>query len=238
MRRLVLLFVALITLAGCASESGAVGIGGSSLTMEELNELAASVGLVPIAEDPASVDANPLREVANVYVRDLALLDYLETRGLPTDGPLLEEARASVDRRIGDGAIGELDRDGLAYQAIVTNAFVAAQPPENYFEGELPGEFQDPPTIENIEQLQIQSVVANPLVSSNPEVQNADQLLEKFNDPEFVRQLLEDENVRTEVQFNKALARRDEIINGYGSQIFVESRLGIWDNELGQIVSR
>lgn len=206
--------------------------------MEELNELAASVGLVPVAEDPASVDANPLRDVANVYVRDLALLDYLESRGLPTEGPLLEEARASLDRRLDSGEIGEIDRDGPIYQAILTNAFLTAQPPENHFDGELPGEFQDPPTIESIEQLQIQSVVANPLVASNPEVQNADQLLEKFNDPDFVRELLQDDNVRAEVQFNRLLARRDEITSDYGSQIFVESRLGIWDSELGQIVSR
>lgn len=206
--------------------------------MEELNELAASVGLVPIAEDPASVDANSMRDVANVYVRDLALLEYLESRGFPTDGPLLEEARASLDRRIESGEIGEIDRDGPIYEAILTNAYLTAQPPEIQFDGELPGEFQDPPMIESTDQLQIQSVAANPLVSSNPEVQNAEQLLEKFNDPEFVRELLEDGNVLAEVQFNRLLARRDEITNDYGSQIFVESRLGIWDDELGQIVSR
>ncbi len=232
-RRLSLLLALLLALAACAGdERSTVGLGDESMSRTELTDLVISVsgGIPEGAEDPTSLDAERMRQVASVYVRDLALTEYFEANGFAPDAAVIDAAEAAAAQRFENQEFGFLAFDSAGYRAIVNAELRARQPSEAFYDSpeEVPGIFATPPVVDDVSFLQIPAVLQNPQVAAQPEL---------LSDPAFAASLLEDPQILDAVVGTARFNRQTEIVKAFSDDIIVESRLGEWDSETARFVA-
>jgi len=228
-KRFLFLAVASLVLAGCAAggDRVAVSADGQDLTRSELIDfLEVGIGQ-PYADEAAPLRASDLRAMAAIHIYNVGLSEFFADAGVE----MTADERANFEAQVTEQSL-PIDPDFAdtpGFEFWVTRLWVDSVPPGAYFDDGLPGVFSVPPTLESTDQLRIPDILAIPEVVANPDLLESE---------EFIAVLLAEPSIVGVLQDEALLVRRREIVNEYATDINVESRIGAWDPDLGQVVAR
>ena len=128
-RRLGILLALVLTVGACAgAERDAVSVGDHSISRADLVDLVVAVwpGDAPDPNElPATLSAQPFRDVANTWINDAAIATALSEQGIV----MTEEERVAINGQIEDvivdGQIGNLLPLTGGYEALQRNIWVS-----------------------------------------------------------------------------------------------------------------
>jgi hypothetical protein len=131
-RRILVLLFAVFVLAGCgAAERDARSVGDRSISEEGLTDLVLAVnGGAPDGETPAAIDMEVMRNVGSVWLRDAAVVSYLESIGVTLTDAERDSIKVQIEDAISSQQIGPISRQSEGFDALTNNIWVANQPGE------------------------------------------------------------------------------------------------------------
>jgi hypothetical protein len=131
-RRILVLLFAGFVLAGCgAAERDALAVGDRSISEEGLTDLVLAVnGGAPDDETPAAIDMEVMRSIGSVWLRDAAVVSYLESTGVTLTDAERDSIKVQIEDAISSQQIGPISRQSEGFEALTNNIWVANQPEE------------------------------------------------------------------------------------------------------------
>ncbi len=127
-RRLGVLFVLVLALAGCAgAERAAVTVEDSSISRADLIELVVALNPGGPDEVPATISADVLRDVANTWTRDAAISAALAEQGVVMTEAERVEINAQIEDAFSNAQIGVMAPLSGGFEALQRNVWVAGK---------------------------------------------------------------------------------------------------------------